>query len=213
MLRRRRYAILYGSSAPGDRGCRKIPEESPGSIGQGCRLTACRGDPKESATETNRRVRAARVKWCGKSAPAASRDAGRANPTRSKTARDSSLRRRERPARFPTIVASGARRRASQRDDRRSIARRRDARTEPGLQARLDNDGNLPAVGYSRPFFSASHSSPLQGVGLLFTAPRDRFARRETFVDAVPKRDLRFVHLPAQIDQLPAPQRREIEQT
>ena len=33
-----------------------LREESPGSIGQGCRLTAGRGDPKESATENNRQI-------------------------------------------------------------------------------------------------------------------------------------------------------------
>ncbi len=29
-------------------------EESPGSVGQGCKLTACGGDSKESATERSR---------------------------------------------------------------------------------------------------------------------------------------------------------------
>src|ERR1700674_1210145 len=68
-------------------------EESPGSIGQWCQLTAGRGDSKESATETNRRMecgrkvapQAVRVKWCGKSAPAVPRGIGRANRTWSKT--------------------------------------------------------------------------------------------------------------------------------
>ncbi len=54
-----------------------------------------RGNPRESATETNR-LRApshvnggpARVKWCGKSAPASRRRGGWANPTRCKAKRD-----------------------------------------------------------------------------------------------------------------------------
>ncbi len=48
-------------------------EESPGSTEARCRVTPGGGDPRESATETYRRARpkgrAARVKWCGKSAP------------------------------------------------------------------------------------------------------------------------------------------------
>ena len=51
-------------------------EESPGSTEARCRVTPGGGDPRESATETHRRALssfgtawAARVKWCGKSAP------------------------------------------------------------------------------------------------------------------------------------------------
>ena len=54
-----------------------------------------RGNPRESATETNRRCPPshvnggqARVKWCGKSAPASRRRGGWANPTRCKAKRD-----------------------------------------------------------------------------------------------------------------------------
>ena len=36
-------------------GRKPLFEESPGSIGQGCRLTAGEGDFKDSATEINRR--------------------------------------------------------------------------------------------------------------------------------------------------------------
>jgi len=44
--------------------------ESPGSTGQGCRLTACRGDSKESATEKKPpAARSVRVKRWGKSPP------------------------------------------------------------------------------------------------------------------------------------------------
>jgi hypothetical protein len=52
-------------------------EESPGSTERRCRLTAGGGDPRESATEKtpptgpvfSGRLAAARLKWCGKSAP------------------------------------------------------------------------------------------------------------------------------------------------
>ena len=50
-------------------------EESPGSSEARCRVTPGGGDPRESATENTppaclrRAGRAARVKWCGKSAP------------------------------------------------------------------------------------------------------------------------------------------------
>src|SRR2546423_9778251 len=52
---------------------------------------ATRGNPRESATETHRQsegsqlnLSPARVKWCGKSAPAARRRVGQANPARCK---------------------------------------------------------------------------------------------------------------------------------
>ncbi len=54
---------------------RRPGEESPGSTGTRCRLTAGGGDPRDSATESkppDRRLRAGRrvrVKGCGKSAP------------------------------------------------------------------------------------------------------------------------------------------------
>ena len=43
-------------SNPGSRVCERdfVPEESPGSTGQGCRITSGGGDPKDSATENNR---------------------------------------------------------------------------------------------------------------------------------------------------------------
>ena len=44
-------------------------EESPGTTGQGCRLTAGGGDSRESATERNRRLRAVRMERRGKSSP------------------------------------------------------------------------------------------------------------------------------------------------
>src|SRR5271170_6608322 len=54
-----------------------------------------RGNPRESATETNRlrppshvNGGPARVKWCGKSAPASRRRGGWANPTRCKAKQD-----------------------------------------------------------------------------------------------------------------------------
>jgi len=55
-------------------------------------VTPSRGDPKESATEmtppaaiVSGEALQARVKWWGKSPPAAGRLAGQANPARSKT--------------------------------------------------------------------------------------------------------------------------------
>src|SRR5450432_2675529 len=63
-------------------------EESPDSIGQRCRLTAGRGDPPESATETYRPLPSfsvrVRAKWCGKSAPGPWRHGRRVNPIGSK---------------------------------------------------------------------------------------------------------------------------------
>ena len=45
-----------------------LREESPGSIEQGCRLTAGGGDSKDSATENKRFPREVSVEMCGKSA-------------------------------------------------------------------------------------------------------------------------------------------------
>ena len=45
-----------------------ISEESPGSIRTQCQLMAGEGDLRDSATETNRLIKA-RVKRCGKSTP------------------------------------------------------------------------------------------------------------------------------------------------
>ncbi len=75
-------------------------EESPGFTGQGCRITSCRGDSKESATETYRSSlrRGARVKSRGKSSRSTAVTRARVNPTRSKTARIPRKRRTARPA-------------------------------------------------------------------------------------------------------------------
>src|SRR5258708_3222113 len=65
-----------------------------------------RGNPRESATETNRlrppshvNGGPARVKWCGKSAPAPRRRGGWANPTRCKAKQDRSQAARRGPGR------------------------------------------------------------------------------------------------------------------
>jgi hypothetical protein len=65
-----------------------------------------RGNPRESATETNRlrppshvNGGPARVKWCGKSAPASRRRGGWANPTRCKVKADRSQVARRDPGR------------------------------------------------------------------------------------------------------------------
>jgi len=61
-----------------------VREESPGSIGQGCRVTPGEGDFKESATEIYRLGFAGvRLKRRGKSPPAVWRHSGYVNPTRS----------------------------------------------------------------------------------------------------------------------------------
>ena len=66
---------------------RQVGEESPGSTESGCRVTPGGGNPRESATETNRRLRAAgkgeKVRQ-ERTAALATR-LGQANPTRSKT--------------------------------------------------------------------------------------------------------------------------------
>ena len=51
------YAILITEviRVAAARAARRVPEESPDSTGQRCRLTAGRGNPPESATETYRR--------------------------------------------------------------------------------------------------------------------------------------------------------------
>jgi len=59
-------------------------EESPGSIGQGCRVTPGEGDFKESATESKPPLFGeVRMKRRGKSPPADRRRFGHVNPTRS----------------------------------------------------------------------------------------------------------------------------------
>ena len=59
-----------------------VYEESPGSTGQGCQLTAGGGNSKESATE-NIPPEKVRLKRRGKSSPAIWRHIGFVNPTRS----------------------------------------------------------------------------------------------------------------------------------
>ena len=58
-------------------------EESPGSTGQGCRVTPGEGNFKESATEKKTADLSVRMKRRGKSSPAVWRHTGLVNPTRS----------------------------------------------------------------------------------------------------------------------------------
>ena len=58
-----------------------VYEESPGSTGQGCQLTAGGGNSKESATEINRQFKLVRMERQGKSLPVAWRHASYVNPT------------------------------------------------------------------------------------------------------------------------------------
>ena len=65
-------AITRAVRWPGDRGQGNMFEESPGSTERRCRITAGGGDPRDSATEMTppKTLKvAARLKWCGKSAP------------------------------------------------------------------------------------------------------------------------------------------------
>jgi hypothetical protein len=70
--------------------CEGLVEESPGSTGIRCRLTAGGGDPRDSATENKPPARAvrkqgcpqARVKRCGKSAPPLRQRRGQGKPHR-----------------------------------------------------------------------------------------------------------------------------------
>ena len=105
-------------------------EESPGSRRTRCRITSGGGDPRDSATESkppsaspSRRMRAARVKGCGKSAPRRRQRRRHGKPRREQN-RIGATQRRPRATRACPLalslglVARGARRRASQRNGR-----------------------------------------------------------------------------------------------
>ena len=109
-------------------------EESPGSTGIRCRLTAGGGDPRDSATENKPPARTGasrglqvRVKRCGKSAPPLRQRRGQGKPHREQDrigvagghgTRNCDVRRKGVPAPSPGLVARGARQRASQRNGR-----------------------------------------------------------------------------------------------
>src|ERR1700691_1491440 len=85
---------LHCSGRSSSRGGRRPSRKVRTSQGKVIEIST-RGNPRESATETNRRRRPshvngrrARGKWCGKSAPASRRRDGWANPTRCKAKRD-----------------------------------------------------------------------------------------------------------------------------
>ena len=72
-----------GSDNRGHHMRKQVNEESPGSIGQGCRVTPGEGNFKESATEKKTAEQSVRMKRRGKSSPAVWRHIGLVNPTRS----------------------------------------------------------------------------------------------------------------------------------
>ena len=120
-------------------------EESPGSMEVRCRVTPGGGNPRDSATETYRQPgsrlrarRAARVKWCGKSAPRRRQRRRQGKPhreqdqvgTAGRSGREAgSAGRASTPP--SGSVARGARQRASQMNGHPPPQ----AGTEPGLQA------------------------------------------------------------------------------
>ena len=98
-------------------------EESPGSTETRCRVTPGGGDPRESATETHRLPasrkagRAARVKWCGKSAPRRRQRRRQGKPHREQDQVGMAGRKAGGVSAPPSgSVARGARQRASQRN-------------------------------------------------------------------------------------------------
>src|SRR5206468_2362919 len=96
----RRMGYGAGASRSGPDGRWLAARRAGGKSGlrrTGWSLTATGRKVRESATERYRRrglSAAVRVKWCGKSAPAAGRLAGSANPTWSKTKQRGAARQR-----------------------------------------------------------------------------------------------------------------------
>jgi hypothetical protein len=111
---------------PDGRSSLRRGEESPGSTETRCRVTPGGGDPRESATENIppprlRKVgRAARVKWCGKSAPRRRQRRRQGKPHREQDQVGVAGRKAGDVSVPPSgSVARGARQRASQRNGHR----------------------------------------------------------------------------------------------
>ena len=125
---------------PDGRPCREAGEESPGSTGIRCRLTAGGGDPRDSATENKPPAQGplgtprARAKRCGKSAPRLWQQGRQGKPHREQdrigTAVPARVQRHSRLA-----VRVGRERRVARRVAEEWSSRATSARTEPGLQA------------------------------------------------------------------------------
>jgi hypothetical protein len=117
-------------------------EESPGSTGIRCRLTAGGGDPRDSATENKPPAQAprgsprARAKRCGKSAPRPWQQGRQGKPHREQDRIGAAVPQGTGASRSAARV--GRARRAARRvqEEWSSRApRQRGVRTEPGLQA------------------------------------------------------------------------------
>ena len=154
---------------PDDRCCREMMEESPGSTGIRCRLTAGGGDPRDSATENKPPARPcsfggtisrAWVKRCGKSAPRLRQRRRQGKPHREQDrigaaalAFTGGARGHSRPA-----ARVGRVRRAVRRVPEEWSSREfpqpgwRRSRTEPGLQAvwRFFHGRGRPAMAVRR---------------------------------------------------------------
>jgi hypothetical protein len=134
-------------------------EESPGSTEARCRVTPGGGDPRESATETYRRARrpaffrplaepgeigtawAARVKWCGKSAPRRRQRRRQGKPHREQDRIGAAggisgeIPGHARQGHSRPAARVGRARRAARRVPEEWPSRLVKGRTEPGLQA------------------------------------------------------------------------------
>jgi len=128
------------SRRPGGRCHREAAEESPGSTGIRCRLTAGGGDPRDSATENKppaqgpRGTRRARAKRCGKSAPRPWQQGRQGKPHREQDRIGTAVSARAQ-GHFRLAVRVGRVRRAARRVPEEWSSRANGARTEPGLQA------------------------------------------------------------------------------
>ena len=122
--------IIYVSDRDGRRLRRNAGrEESPGSAGQGCRITSGGGDPRESATENNRRA-------SGKGEKAGQEPTGLAvtsgvnvNPIRSKTKKGGNCLGKVPERRLPAVSRKVGR----LRPQATAVLERWPFHTEPGL--------------------------------------------------------------------------------
>ena len=114
-------------------------EESPGSTGRRCRLTAGGGDLRESATETTPPAQAsldgprARAKWCGKSAPRARQRERQGKPHREQDRIGAAVP--QGTGAFPLRRPGWSREARREARPRRIVVTHPRMRTEPGLSA------------------------------------------------------------------------------
>ena len=114
-------------------------EESPGSTGRRCRLTAGGGDPRESATEKIPPAQAsqgsprARAKWCGKSAPRPRQRGRQGKPHREQDRIGAAVPKGT--GAFPLRRPGWSREARREARPRRIVVTHPRVRTEPGLPA------------------------------------------------------------------------------